>query len=87
MIVITLMTILAPRLILNLRREYYSDPRKRKHDVSTSVGLDLTWDVAIPASTQQDDTQVLGVGVWSAEIGGYVTSRRSTAEAVQMEEE
>ena len=79
MIVITAMTILAPKMILNLRKDYYT----HVPDISTiTAGPELTWNAEVPASTAADTTQEQRVGVWSVEMGGYVTGRRVISELV-----
>lgn len=78
------MTLLAPQMILNLRRGYYS----HVPDFSTiRASSGLTWDADRPMSTMHDSIQESGIGVWSAEMGAYVTGRRVVYETDESEEE
>lgn len=79
----TVMTILAPHMILNLRREYCTS---NPVNSTTAPSSDATLIADRSVSTTQASIQELGIGIWSAEMGGYVTSRRIGSKQDNLEE-
>lgn len=84
-VVVTLMAILAPRLILNIRREYYA--HVPGFSTTGSTIHSLTWNAGNRMGTSHDDNDEPAVGIWSAEVGGCVTGRRIVSEMGALEEE
>lgn len=82
------MTILAPRMILNLRREYYGTTSVIELVASaTAPSPEMSWHAHRQEGTVQVNTQVSGSGIWSAEMGGYVVGRHVISQIEGVDEE